>query len=300
MTNIYKQKGIALFQVLLMTAIISVLALQFTQTAKNQVAIASIMSDRVKAELAQKSAESALIFTLLTETREKNIESESAIVSQWNFFNYHFTIQDELTPNATTTIAIQDLNSLISLYRGGDKKLVEGLLNRFADADTNASVVTNSLVDWQDFDSLISINGAEKESYGKPGMPTNMPLQSFDEILHIKGVTPKLAEQIKPYVTILPQSYFNPKNAPREVLSLLLPSEKVDNIIRLRDNDLLTLDEFRLQSGMAMDEAIYFFTSGLLRVTLKTMLNDVVLTKELDVFIQPNKKHPYIEYGIQH
>lgn len=300
MTNIYKQKGIALFQVLLMTAIISVLALQFTQTAKNQVAIASIMSDRVKAELAQKSAESSVIFALLTEAREKNIESESLIASQWNFFNKEFTIQDELVDNVTTTIAIQDLNSLISLYRGGDTNLVEGLLSRFADADTNASVVTNSLVDWQDFDSLISINGAEHESYSKPGMPTNMPLQSFDEILHIKGVTPKLAEQIKPYITILPQSFFNPKNAPREVLSLLLPSEKVDNIIRLRDNDLLTLDEFRLQSGMVMDETIYFFTSGLLRVTLKTMLNDVVLTKELDVFIQPNKKHPYIEYGIQH
>ena len=310
MINIYKQKGIALFQVLLMTAIIAVLALQFSQTAKNQVAIATIMSDRIAAEIAQKNEESELIFALLTQPREKNIESSITVVKKWNFFNEPFSLTNEavdiranstsLPGEAESTLAIQDLNALVSLYRGGDVKLITPLLKSFAVSDADASIIVNSLGDWQDFDSLIRINGAEKESYSEPGMPTNMPLQSFSEILQIKGLTPVLAKKIRPFVTIRPQSYFNPMNAPKEVMSLLLPSQKVDNIIRLRDNDSLTSSEFSLQSGIATDEGIYFFTSGLLRVTLKTVINDVVLTKQLDVLIQPHKKHPYIEYGIEY
>ena len=314
MASQYKQKGIALFQVLLMTAIIAVLALQFTQTAKNQVAIATIMADRVKAELTQKSAESAVIFALLTEPLEKNTEAGSLIANQWNFFNKAFTLKHELSPSTAisptayntrsstvaTTLAIQDMNGLVTLYRGGNVKLVARLLKRFAVTDADASIIVNSLVDWQDFDSLVSTNGAEKANYNVQGMPSNMPLQSFSELLYVKGMTPMLAEKIKPFVTIRPQGYFNPMNAPKEVLSLLVPSEKVDNIIRLRDNESLTINEFALQSGIATDEGLYFYTSGLLRITLKTEVNDVVLTKQLDVFVQPNNKYPYIEYGIQH
>lgn len=314
MTSRYKQQGIALFQVLLMTAIIAVLALQFTQTAKNQVAIATLMSDRIAAELAQKSVESTVIFALLTEPFKKDNESISLVASEWNFFNKAFSLATELpTSKATlqqgyaafpttvmTSVTIQDINSLVTLYRGGNVKLIEKLLKHFAVTDADASIIVNSLVDWQDFDSLVRTNGAERGSYNVQGMPTNMPLQSFSEFLHVKGVTPLLAEQIKPFVTTRQQDYFNPMNAPKEVLSLLLPREKVDNIIRLRDNESLTINEFSRQSGIETDEGLYFFTSGLLRITLKTEINAVVLTKQLEVLAKPNDKYPFIEYGIQH
>ena len=79
-----------------------------------------------------------------------------------------------------------------------------------------------------------------------------------------------------------------------------MPREKVDNIIRLRDNESLTINEFSRQSGIETDEGLYFFTSGLLRITLKTEINAVVLTKQLEVLAKPNDKYPFIEYGIQY
>jgi general secretion pathway protein K len=67
-----QQKGMALFQVLLITAVISILALQFTQTAKNQIAIARLIDDRIKASPLLATAESELLFTLLTESKRAN------------------------------------------------------------------------------------------------------------------------------------------------------------------------------------------------------------------------------------
>jgi general secretion pathway protein K len=55
--------GIALFQVLLISTIIAILAIQFTQTARNQVTIAQTITDRVQAQILLKTTESELLYS---------------------------------------------------------------------------------------------------------------------------------------------------------------------------------------------------------------------------------------------
>ena len=62
------QRGVALIQVLLVTSILSVLALYMTQTAKSQIQQAKWMNNKAQAHIELHSAESELLFELFTLT----------------------------------------------------------------------------------------------------------------------------------------------------------------------------------------------------------------------------------------
>jgi len=282
------QKGVALFQVLLITSIITILAIQFTQTAKNQIAIAKMIVDRTNALMNLKTTESDLLFTLLTQQRESS--NQNKITKKWNFFNKPFYLENGIS------IEIQDQYSLLSLYKGMESKKIELLINKVAGDDVNASVVTNSLVDWQDSDSLKRINGAEKSDYPTEGMPSNLPFQFLNELQFVNGVNSILLDKLNGLVTIRPQSYFNPLNAPKYILLLTLDSQKVESIIQLRDNGILTKAKFTSLTNISQDEGLFFSTSGLLKVKIYAEVNDVKLNKLMELYIQPYNSHPLIEY----
>lgn len=67
-TNRSQQTGIALLQVLLMSAILSLLSLQFNKTARDQIDIASQFDDRVKAQLFAYSSVNEVIFLQISDT----------------------------------------------------------------------------------------------------------------------------------------------------------------------------------------------------------------------------------------
>lgn len=302
MSNIHfsNQKGIALFQVLLISAIISILAIQFTQTAKNQIKIASIMADRVTANMNLKTEESNLLFSLLTETRDKNNirnnenkANKKIEIDNWNFYGKPFNV------NENVWISIQDQNSLISTYKGYSAGRFENLLNNLIKNSATASVISQSLIDWQDIDSLARVNGAEKQSYAQNGFPTNLPLQSLSELKQVNQMTPEIFNQIQPYLTIRPQSYFNPINSPKEVLNIIFNKQIVDKVISLRENGKLNFIEFSNLTGLEQEEGIFFSTSGLLKIIITSSLNDVKISKTIELLIQPYNNYPYIEYYIE-
>lgn len=286
-------RGIALFQVLLITTVIAILAIQFTQTAQNQIFIASTIVDRVQAQVNLKDAESELLFSLLTENRFKNSESKSQYSSEWNFYGKPFTANDDIG------ITIQDQNGLVSLYQGRSKNLLEGLINHLDIEDVSASVASNSLIDWQDGDDLTRVNGAESRFYGTSGMPTNLPLQTIDEIRNIRGFSPELVQALVPFVTIRPQTYFNPVTAPKEVLSALVGLDKANQIVTIRENGGLTRSVFEQLTAIRQDEGINFSPSGLLKINMQSSVNDVTLAKQIEILVQPLNQHPLIEYQVQ-
>ena len=62
----HQQTGVALIQVLLVCSIISILAIHLSYTAREQVATAAAFEQRIKATQALKTAQSKIIYTLLT------------------------------------------------------------------------------------------------------------------------------------------------------------------------------------------------------------------------------------------
>lgn len=374
-----KQKGIALFQVLLITAVITIMAIQFTQTARNQLSIASTIVDRIQAQSELRTVEAELLFSLITEKRQKDIHSNNSYAQYWNFYGKPFGLTEASQPGLSNSqsafstslqqqtyrvnddgtrlknfslegrdnvqLTIQDQTGLISLYRGNGVTKLEELLNSFSsnpriDAYESAhknsdessyetgfqnrdsylqqnsqqhsqeysaalleqiqpSIMANSMVDWQDGDDAERINGAEARFYDTPGMPTNLPLQTYQELRHVRGFNREMLELLWPYITIRPQGFSNPMLSPPRVMALYMPQDRVDEIVRLREMGQLDQQEFENLSGLEVDETINFVNSGLLRIELQVSVNQVLLTKQLDIMMQPYDKHPYIVYEIK-
>jgi general secretion pathway protein K len=297
------QAGIALFQVLLITAVIAILAIQFTQTARNQIAIAQIIVDRVQAQAELRTLEAELLYSLMTEQRYLNADSQNPFVQRWNFFGKPFQPATEREA-AQVELTIQDLSGLIGLHQGrGNTRLIALIHQLNADntlgTNFNAEAIGSALIDWQDDDDLVSINGAEKNQYSNPNMPSNLPLQTHQELLNIQGFTPALVEYLKPLTTIRPQRYFNPMLSPPEVLATLVDTDRMNEIIRLRDQERLTISEFTNLSGLESDESLMFFPSGLLRIDFSVTVSQVKLRKTIEIYIQPYDKHPYLEHEIR-
>jgi type II secretory pathway component PulK len=178
--------------------------------------------------------------------------------------------------------------------------MITRLINSFNLPGVSADVVSNSLIDWQDEDNLVLVNGAEAKYYNKIGMPSNMPLQSMSELSQVKGVTPALVKALKPYTTIRSQGYFNPLNSPKHILALLIDNIMLEKVIELRQNRELTSLAFERITTIAQDEGIHFSSSGALKIQIKISYNDIILTKESEVFIEPYQNQPFIEYLIKY
>jgi general secretion pathway protein K len=356
--TIQKQQGIALFQVLLICAVISIMAIQFTQTARNQLSIASTIVDRVEAQAQLRSTEAELLYSLITEKRQQDSVSPNVYARKWNFYGKPFTLVDDPTETANAyrketkqfsiskdgrrvkaveiqgrdnvKITMQDQTGLLSLFRGNAGSKFEDLLQSFKQnpamdeseiknyvsqwgTDTGnsmsfdpqlieqiqASIMLNSLIDWQDKDDAELINGAEASYYNRPGMPTNMALQTYQEMRHIRGFNDQLLALLHPYVTVRPLGYSNPMQSPARVMALYMPQDRADEIIKRREQGELDQQQFVNLSGLEVDETINFVTSGTLRIAIEVNVNQVRLTKELDINLQPYDKHPYIGFEIK-
>jgi general secretion pathway protein K len=94
-----------------------------------------------------------------------------------------------------------------------------------------------SVIDWTDSDDKVTCLpfikheslGAESEYYAALDAPygcNNQPLESIDEMLLIKGVTPDIFDRLRDYVTVYGDGKININYAPRRVIESL--SEKMD------------------------------------------------------------------------
>ena len=72
------QSGVALLQVLLLSAIISLLAIRFTETARDQLKIVTQFEDRVQAQLLAHSVMSEVIFLNLSQSLVPRLSNENA------------------------------------------------------------------------------------------------------------------------------------------------------------------------------------------------------------------------------
>ena len=107
------QAGIALIQVLMISAIISVLAIRFTVTAQDQTKIAGQLEDRTKAQFLAYSVLNEVIFSQLVDVIEpittgqassSVFENRSREITRWG---------TELLWQEGVVVSVQDLNGLL-------------------------------------------------------------------------------------------------------------------------------------------------------------------------------------------
>jgi len=147
--------------------------------------------------------------------------------------------------------SIHDENGKININTASRDVLVKALAANGLPLGSDRDTIVDSILDWIDKDDRHRVNGAESEYYEalSPAYSAkNGPLDSLEEILKIRGVTPGLyygSEEYKPeetsgtenapglarIFTALGVTQFNPNTAERAVLEIMYPENQVDEIL---------------------------------------------------------------------
>ena len=277
-----KQSGVALLQVLLMSAVISVLALQMSYSAKDKVSIAQVIQDKVMAEVAVRTMESELLFALSTARWAKDEQHENKLAQIWNFYGSPFEYED------IGTITIQDNSGLISVFNGGDRSTVERAFERLLGSKHQARVARNALIDTQGFQS--STNGAGIS--GQFFQSRQEMLRALKEL----GIPSSKAEVF----TRIPYSAYLPLQAPDESLKLWLPERQAKAVIESRQNGELTPQQFTQLTGLRKSDYMLFYPSGRFIITLKKQIGDARVQRKMFINVSPtNKSQPIWSFGVE-
>lgn len=278
-----KQQGMALIQVLLITAILSVLALYLSSTAKDQVAITQWSNDKAQALVDLHSAEAELLFTLLTTSRvnqtSKELIAETNDVSQrWNFFSKPFTI------NNNVVIKIQDQAALIHAHFPNRGHLIK-LIVSSGETMENANAIVDSLLDWQDLDSIPRASGEEK--INNKNFIRNGAISDVHDLVHIRQIKPDLFKLLKNNLTIFKQGIFNPMNASEELLSAITSPNISAQVSELRNNEQLTSTLFSQLTGITESDDTMFYPSNFLELNLESKVGESVVKKSTVLQLLP-------------
>ena len=151
------QSGVALIQVLLITVVISLLALTFTKTARDQVLMASQFDGRARTQLKAYSVKNRTIFLLLSDRIEALGSDDNALNEARGLkqqINYH---GDPVSLGGNTFVTIQDLNGLLP-QRHPENIFWPKLLKGFNWSDTKVEETMGIWTDFQDpnIDSCIT------------------------------------------------------------------------------------------------------------------------------------------------
>ena len=272
-------QGIALIQVLIISIILTMLGIYINQTVRSQIGIVSLMKNSFELNLQLENAEADLLHALLTHKRYRKIDSDNALVQQWNFHGKPFILNDD------TTVKIQDLSGLLRL-NFLDKTLARNLFEQLGFSGHEVRTLIDSLADWIDKDDLNSLNGAESHYYEnikQPG-PRNAYLQTLTEVESIRQGGLLTRAQWLHYFTAGVVANFNPFNAPNTILKAFLKNEAAyEEVIKQRNAGTLTELSFYHATSIEQDEYISFSTGRLLKVTLLVKGQKNKLSKEFIV-----------------
>ncbi|GAB3037592.1 hypothetical protein GCM10027098_39730 [Bowmanella dokdonensis] len=270
---------------LLISTIISLLALYFSQTARVQIEGALRMQEYTEAMTQLASAESDIIFALLTSDRTQ--ESSDRLQGRWNFYNRPFQYSERVT------IRIEDLSGRINIAFGPSDQLAN-LLTALGLEQGRIQLVLQSLADWVDADTLTRLNGAEADYYQETGglLPRNGALQSVEELVHVRGVGQPLMDSIREFLTVQPSPNFNLMGAPDELLRLLLDQSVAEQVIQNRLNPQFDANRFTDLTGLQESEGQYFYPGNVLSVTTRYQSDSAQLSQTFVVLLSAKGAEP--------
>lgn len=278
------QQGVALIQVLLLTAILSMMALQFTLSSRQQVTIATDLQNKMQAEIKLRTLESRLLFTLLTLTKndaDRALQQENEIGRVWNFYGKPFAVSDD------ATVSIQDLNGLLSVYGASHSRELQEYLIFLGKQPQEAKSIISNLHYWQGFDrdQFTTMSGSQvRGNY----------LLSVGELKSIDGIDDTLYRQLSPVVTTLQNLLFNPLTAPLSLLQAQLAPEIYSEVANLRREGKLTRKRFSELTQIEEGDSITFVPGRRLQIELTVTVGTSVAKRRFIGYIRPENRFPVV------
>jgi general secretion pathway protein K len=283
----------------LLVMVILTVSIGFNWLVKEYIKTAMAFEDKATAMLKARSAYDTLLYLMLN----GNFGARELLLPQVEGLPALTTIPlngTEVKLSDDITVEVQDSNGMLSLTTINTLALGR-LLTYFGADQKEVDIFIDSLLDWIDPDDLTRINGAEKDWYSSQGLkyaPRNYPLQYKEEIKLIRGMKPELYEKIEPYLTLLPQTGFNPNTAKDPVLIAYLDIDN-DTLKVLKeylhtkpissDAELYSLTGRRIVT----DEGVYFFPSRYVELKIKVGKPKPFYTIKAGLYLQENLNTPY-------
>jgi general secretion pathway protein K len=276
-----RQRGIALIQVLLITGIIGLLMLQMGLTAREQVARAQALADRAELQLAAQSRESALLYSLLTETLVRNPQSDNPYAAAWNFHGEPFTVDG-------ITFSIQDESGQLRVPDHQPGGTFERLLQGLGVDPSRARQLTQE---------LMQLQGAERgmRALGEgaaAALPGRYPLQDLGQLRLLPSMDSNLFQRLRPLLTLYPTPGFNPTTAPTAVLAAHMTRSQASGVAQSRaGGELDALSLWKL-TGTQADELTVLAPGPGLTVRLEMSLRDARTTRVTTFVVRPYQAEP--------
>lgn len=229
-----RQSGVALLQVLLLSAIISLLAIRFTHTARDQISIANQFESRVKAELTAYSAINDIIFVAISESFERRAIGQSSnsepLINRanLNFYGEPVIVSDGLA------VTLQDLNGLLPQIFPGHF-LWRRLLQRQSVPDHDIAKYIGVWKDIQDPDIKSWMAGVEEPIEMDNGAPyLNGYAQNKKVIEWVFADRPELIRELQQFSNVDSPFETNLLNSPKFFLQALFDPPMASEISELR------------------------------------------------------------------
>lgn len=229
--NKLKQSGAALVMVLMIVAIMTVVV--SSSVYKNRLLLkeAELQQNYNKARVRLKTVKAELIYKLTTTPLllmgvNAELIKKHEIPSQFNFYGSPFNyLESEIT--------IQSSNGLISL-EPFDEEGFTALLINLGVAPKEQAILIDSLKDWVDSDNFSRLNGAEWRFYDDRSLPRNGVIQSFDELLMVRGMTDELWQALRPHLILFGYGSLSARFTSDELLPLTRSNFDTKKIIETR------------------------------------------------------------------
>ncbi|SEK47058.1 Type II secretory pathway, component PulK [Colwellia chukchiensis] len=295
-TPLQRQQGIALLQVLLISAIISILAIRFSITAREQVATSSAFEQRIKAAQLLKSTQNQIFYTLLTQNLTATDKLLFPNSETWNFYGQPFTLVEDNEYRAV--LSIQDNAGLLSQQNSNSPYWRRVLLN-LGYNEAEAKEIQGQLEDWQDSDSESWLIGNQEPVALPNGQRyRNQPIQLAQEIAWFFTKQSELAPLIQHISTPFPGAGINLLHAPDLLLSTFFSEDIAAELIQQRREGTLTKRDIINVLGDAYDdELVSFFAGNQFKIILQITLGEVTLQETVEIQIQARKTEPLLIFS---
>jgi general secretion pathway protein K len=278
-----KIRGIALVQILIICAILSLVALYITQSARQQVQMAQWALDKSQATVNLHSARNRVMFRLLTSTWQSdgvNISDSE----QWNLYSQPIQLADNVT------MQLQDQAGLINLHYPQGGGVIEQVLLYQGLASDKALKAQAVLFDWQDSDEITTNNGDETNSQQRDGAMADIR----EWLLH-KTIEAHTLSAIQANFSLYGASYLNLMTSPEYLLAALTDDATARELVTLRAQEQLTAREITQAVNQSQQMDIFLTPGNNIALTLDVRFGEARVRQKTMINFNPyvvNNKSP--------
>ena len=223
-------RGFALLTALWLLVALSAASLALALTARTRRLAAANYAEGIRARAAAQAGVEHVRALL-----EDRVLAEGYSGAWWGLDSLVDTL---VIGDARVTMTVRDVGLALNLNRAEESELRRLFAALRVDAG-EADRLAQAIADWRDADDLHRPRGAEQADYlaaGAPTLPRNGPFQRVEELRAVRGITPRLFDEIRRYLTVRGSAQVNLNLASRPVL-LTVPGigeEAVAVLLRLR------------------------------------------------------------------